>query len=206
MRSSKKEHYRNLLEDNKNNIKNTWKVLNDIIKKRKNKNGYPNYFITKNNLTSNDTTEIVNEFNEFFVGVGPGLAGVIANTGNMNEVESTTMNVSETMFLKGTNDREIIGIVHNLKSKKSTDYNDFDMSLVKDIIECVMKPLTYICNQSPKTGVFPTKMKAAKVIPIFKSGNSHILSNYRPVSLLSQFSKILEKLFYTRLDDFNHKA
>lgn len=152
--------------------------------------------MTKNNITTNDTTEIVNEFNDFFVGVGP------ANTDKMNEVESKALNVSESMFLKGTNEKEIIDIVNNLKSKKSTDCNDFDMSLVKNVIECVVKPLTYICNQSIKTGDFPRKMKTAKVIPIFKSGNRQILSYYRPVSRLPQFSKILEKLFNTRLDDF----
>ena len=45
-------------------------------------------------------------------------------------------------------------------------------------------------------------MKIAKVIPIYKSGNRHELSNYRPVSLLLQFSKILEKIMYSRLNDF----
>ena len=76
------------------------------------------------------------------------------------------------------------------------------MSLLKSIIDCVVKPLTYICNQSLATGVFPNKMKIAKVIPIYKSGEKHILSNYRPISLLPQFSKILEKIFYSRLYDF----
>lgn len=98
--------------------------------------------------------------------------------------------------------KEILDIVDRLKNKKSTDCADFDRSLVKRIIKSVVQPLAYICNQSLKTGVFPKNMKTAKVIPIFKSGNRHILSNYRPVSLLSQFSTILEKLFYTRLEDF----
>ena len=48
-------------------------------------------------------------------------------------------------------------------------------------------------------------MKVAKVIPLYKSGDSHIFNNYRPISLLSQFSKILEKLFVTRLDNFIDK-
>ena len=65
--------------------------------------------------------------------------------------------------------------------------------MVKMIIGCVVKPLTHVCNQSLKTGVFPDKIKMAKVIPIYKADEKHTLSNYRPVSLLSQFSKLLEK-------------
>ena len=73
--------------------------------------------------------------------------------------------------------------------------------MVKNINEYVAKPLTHIYNQSLLTGVFPN-MNTAKVIPIYKAGDRHILTNYRPVSLLSQFSKILEQIFYTRLDNF----
>ena len=76
------------------------------------------------------------------------------------------------------------------------------MFSIKNITECVVKPLTHICNQSLKMGIFPQKMKIAKVIPIYKTGNRRELSNYRPVSLLLQFSKILEKIMYSRLNDF----
>jgi len=76
------------------------------------------------------------------------------------------------------------------------------MSLVKETIEEIIKPLTHVCNVSFRTGIFPDQMKVAKVIPLFKAGNKNDLSNYRPVSLLPQFSKILEKLFVKRLDSF----
>lgn len=79
------------------------------------------------------------------------------------------------------------------------------MSLIKDIIYFVVKPFTYICNLSFQTGIFPQKMKIAKVIPIYKNGNKHSFTNYRPISLLSQFSKILETLFARRLDNFVEK-
>ncbi len=101
--------------------------------------------------------------------------------------------------------REILDIVNNCKNKYSTDCNDIDMSLIKSIIEHVVKPFTTICNQSFLTGIFPSNMKTAKVIPIFKNGDRHCFSNYRPISLLSQFSKILEKIFVRRIDNFIDK-
>ncbi|HAX73373.1 MAG TPA: hypothetical protein DCY20_07605 [Firmicutes bacterium] len=112
---------------------------------------------------------------------------------------------SYLIFIRGADEKEILDIVNNSKSKKSTDCNDIDMSLLKNIIEHIVKPFTYICNQSFLTGIFPINMKVAKVILIFKSGDRHLFSNYRPISLLSQFSKILEKLFVCRLDNFIDK-
>ena len=79
------------------------------------------------------------------------------------------------------------------------------MILIKNIIQSIAAPFTYICNQSFLTGIFPNKMKTAKVIPIYKTGDRNQFTNYRPISLLSQFSKIIEKLFVARLDHFIEK-
>ena len=62
-----------------------------------------------------------------------------------------------------------------------------------------------MCAQHLLNGVFPDNMKVAKVVPLFKAGDRSVFSNYRPISLLSQFSKILEKLFNERLDKFIDK-
>ena len=65
-------------------------------------------------------------------------------------------------------------------------------------------PLKHICNLSLLNGVFPDTcgMKIARVIPLFKSGKTKEFSNYRPISLLSQCSKILEKNYHSRLMAF----
>lgn len=79
------------------------------------------------------------------------------------------------------------------------------MKIVKRTINEISKPLTYIYNLSFQTGRFPNKMKVAKVIPVYKSRDKHQFTNYRPVSLLPQFSKILERGFNNRLDKFIDK-
>ena len=66
----------------------------------------------------------------------------------------------------------------------------------------IIDPLEYIFNLSLYTGKVPTKMKTAKVIPVFKKGKTDLMSNYRPISLLSIFDKLLEKIVYTRLLSF----
>ena len=92
--------------------------------------------------------------------------------------------------------------MNGFKNKNSCDINDISMSTIKKVFELLVEPFVYICNLSFNTGTFPDNMKIAKVIPLYKSGCKNIFSNYRPVSLLPQFSKVLEKLFNKRLDSF----
>ena len=86
--------------------------------------------------------------------------------------------------------------------KPSADFEDISMDIVAKVVSVICKPLTHICTSSIRTGVFPSKVKIAKVIPMFKSGAKTDLTNYRPIFLLRQFTKILEKLFLTRTDSF----
>ena len=69
------------------------------------------------------------------------------------------------------------------------------MCLVKKIIPYLVTPLEHIFNTSLQKGVFPEGMKLVRVIPLFKNGDMNDFTNYRPISLLSQFSKILEKIY-----------
>jgi hypothetical protein len=78
----------------------------------------------------------------------------------------------------------------------------FSTHLLKKISLSLLKPLKHIFTRSIATGVVPSKLKIAKVIPIFKSGDATDINNYRPISLLSTFSKILEKIVQTRLTSY----
>ena len=99
----------------------------------------------------------------------------------------------------------MLKIVKQAENKNSTDSDGLSMNILKQVFQYVSQPFTDICNKSLFYGIFPNKMKTAKVIPLFKSGDNDTFSNYRPVSLLSQFSKILEKVFYNRLESFINK-
>ena len=76
---------------------------------------------------------------------------------------------------------------------------------MKKIIPHILAPLRPICNLSLEQGVFPDDMNIAKVIPLFKAGDDQNFTNYRPISLLPQFSKILENIFNNRIMDFLNK-
>ena len=71
-----------------------------------------------------------------------------------------------------------------------------------NVISKIVKPFAHMCNVSFQTGVFPNKMKIAKIIPLYKSGEKNVFTNYRPISLLPQ----LEKLYNNRFDMFLNKC
>ena len=90
-------------------------------------------------------------------------------------------------------------IVKNLASKNSSGHNGISARFLKRILETVTLPLTHIINQSLCTGIFPDRLKIAKVVPLFKKGDQHILDNYRPISLLPVVSKVFKKVVFNQL-------
>ena len=154
----------------KANVKETWKILNEVINKRENKRTYREYFI-KSNKRISQKEDIANGFNNFLTNVGPNLAKNIplpkTDTAIYDYLEE---NIEHTMFLSPVDDLESIRTVQNCKNKRSTDFSDISISLLKKEISKIVKPFPHLCNVSFQTGVFPNKIKIAKVIPLCKSG------------------------------------
>jgi len=88
------------------------------------------------------------------------------------------------MFLGGVCDSDVLEVEIKFKNKNSTDCNNIDMAPIKEVIHCIIKLFTYICKRSTLTGIFPDKMKIAKVLPVYTSGDKQTLTNYRPISML----------------------
>jgi hypothetical protein len=86
---------------------------------------------------------------------------------------------------------EILVALSDLQNKITLDPNDISMNFLKQIVNFIIIPLQHVFTCSLAMGIVPSKMKIAKVIPIFKSGDPADLNNYRPISLLCSFSKIL---------------
>ena len=94
---------------------------------------------------------------------------------------------------------EIEKIIKSLRTKNTYGYKEISNHIIKQTAPLIIAPLTYICNAVLGTGVYPDTLKYAIVKPIFKKRNKQEISNYRPISLLTFFSKIIEKLIYVRL-------
>ena len=104
--------------------------------------------------------------------------------------------------LKPTNPSELESIFIMFSSGKAPGYDNISMHVIKHSFPLISAPLTNIRNLSLQKGIFPDKLKVTKMIPIYKSNDPSLFTNYRPISLFSNFSKFLEKVMYNRITEF----
>ena len=90
-------------------------------------------------------------------------------------------------------------VIKTLAAKNSTGIDSISTNMLQKLTPVLINPLTYIINQSLCTGIFPNRLKIAKVIPIFKKSDPYIFDNYRPISLLSSISKTFEKAVFNQV-------
>jgi len=196
IRQAKINYWHAQFEENKNSIKDTWQNINKLLHRTKNKNDFPEYFIDNNaNITSKP--DIANSFNNFFVNIGPELAKNIKS--DMNSVKPILNDIPNSFSFTPATPDEVLDVIHKLKPKTSKGHDNISPKLVKQNSLFISTPLAHIANLSFLNGTFPNDLKIAKVIPIYKSNDNRNFSNYRPISLLPAFSKILEKLVHNRL-------
>jgi Notch-like protein len=90
-------------------------------------------------------------------------------------------------------------VIDKLKMTNSYGYDEIPVKILKSCKNFISSPLTYIISRSLATGMFPDRFKFSGIKPIYKNGDKNRISNYRPISLLTSFSKIFERVMFTRL-------
>ena len=97
---------------------------------------------------------------------------------------------------------EVRDVITELKNCKSKDSYGINTQIIKTLKNIIVFPLTNLINQCIKYNIFPTVLKIAKVIPIYKKGDKDDASNYRPISLLPIIAKIIEKILKKQISQF----
>ena len=199
-KDSKKKYLQEKLNFYKNDIKNTWKTLKDVIGKTKiNENRLPKKIALENKKITDQKT-IAEKFNKFYINVGPNLTSKIPQ--NNNDYKSCLPDITTLFDKQDLTEQELKEAVDSLKPNKSPGCDGIHVNVIKVIYEELKRPLFYIFEQSLKSGIFPDKLKITKVFPIYKSGKKYVLSNYRQISVLPCFSKILERIMFIRLYNY----
>ena len=188
---------------NSNNIKRTWDGINMLInRKRKSENSITALKRPGNRGISYHTFELPSILNNHFASVGPNLASKIPQSqihfSNYLSKPSTLGSFAFQPVTASEVELEILSTPHN----KAYGLFSCPIPLLKCASKTISKPLCKIINDSITSGVFPSRLKHAKVIPIYKNDDVTDPNNYRPISLLSVFNRIIEKLIYRQLKSF----
>ena len=203
IKRKKKEYYKNKFTNYQNNIKKTWQTINEILGRSKNNTKIN--CLSKTGKDIYEPTEIANTLNDHFSTVSSKLISQLPPSTTKYQDYLYTSNPS-SMFFYPTCPQEIKRIISTLVPKLSAGWDGIPSIVLKYLPNNVISILSYIFNLSLSQGKFISNFKHAKIIPLFKKGSAKDVSNYRPISLLSCFSKILEKLVYNRLYSFLKKS
>ena len=201
-RVAKKTYYYDKCEEHKHNTKKLWKTINSVTRSVNNKTEVIEKLKVEGGYIHSGN-EISEEFAQHFAGIGKRYATQMSEPKNClrNYVDKIPLQ-SKTIFLEPVTEAEIERHIDNLPPKKSSGLDNIDNTILKELKEYLIEPLTLLFNESILCGVFPSAMKTAKVVPLFKSKSREESTNYRPISLLLTVSKILVKIMYTRVYNF----
>jgi len=185
-------------------------------------NNFPKYIIGDNNDILTDEISMATSFNIFYTNVAHDLVSKIelihtdktvhSFMSGKNHIDNNHANNSDTNINKNTTPffftpptiTDVYKLLCNIKPHKAIGIDNIHPLPLRDGAYYLAAPLSYIIHLSFLTCTFPNRLKTARVTPLFKKGDPHLRGNYRPVSVLPQFSKIVETIMYQQILHFFH--
>ncbi|XP_045446592.1 uncharacterized protein LOC123654751 [Melitaea cinxia] len=199
IRKLKIQYERSLIQNASNN-KQTWSALREIVGTSNNKVS-PKELLHKGDEPFNAVTAV----NNYFANIGSNLAS------NIERSYSSTLLTSKTPFLPNSmaflppDEAEVRSIINSLKTNCAVGYDMISSKLLKLSKDIIVPPLTILLKLCFEQGIFPKVFKRALVTPVHKGGSREDVTNYRPISVLTSLSKILEIMLNKRLMNFLEK-
>ena len=161
----------------KNDIRNTWKIINEILSKNK---ANKILYFKENGINITNKTDTANKFNNYFTSIAQTIAQGIQYDGNTDYIYHLKKRVDSVFRFKDVDKKTVKKIIESLPTKNICGCDGISSKLLKIIELVIIKPLILLINRVINTGIFRDKLK---VIPIFKKDDSSLFKNYRPISL-----------------------
>ena len=184
------EAYSCYLADVENSISDDPKKFWTYINAKKRKSRIPGK-VYKDGISYDNPQAIVDAFATFF-------ESTFINSGDSNQLPQCESSLPFFNISKIT-EEQVVKAIKSLKNSFTTGPDGIPSFIVKDCCNVLCEPLLIIFNTGITSSTFPMCWRTSKVCPILKSGDSSVINNYRPISILSNFAKVFEKILYTSL-------
>jgi len=205
LKRAEDDYYSSTFNNKLNSSKQIWKEINRLFSSgSRSSSSRPNIDkLIVNGKIISESNLMAYEFNDYFCNVGSNLTNKFS-TNTSSAVFSDYLNncVSNSFVCEHISHLEVFNSIAKFAAKSAASPDCFNAKLIFDVSSVIVPALSYIFNLSLSLGVFPSALKIAKVIPIYKKGAHTDLGNYRPISLLNIFSKIFENIVAARINSF----
>ena len=204
IRRAKASYYKDLLHENSTvDPSKFWKAVKSIYPGKARGSSNSQVFEI-DGKESTDKTVISNGFCSFFMNTVASLKqkSILLKNFACQFPASITKRTESVFKFQFVTNMDVEKIIKSIKRSKATGIDDLPPGLIKDAADVLSVPLSHIINMSLDTGQFPQEWKAAKIIPLHKSGSTKSFDNYRPISVLPIVSKIIEKIVHKQLMNF----
>lgn len=199
IQKAKKNYSNSMINNNKNSTKALWKCVNNICNKLEPKTIISKIRLTDENIIENKQ-EIANAFNQHYSDLGQTYANKINDP--PEGFAENNIEIENTMYLYPTNETEVRKVIKELKLKKSPGLDNIRTEVLKKVETEIATPITYLINRCFETECIPKLLKVGLIKPLYKSGDKLEIINYRPISLISNIAKIIEKILKCRILKF----
>ena len=187
-------------------MKRTWQGINNLINnERRGKCNTSTLKRTSDGSVTNNPTEISNLFNRHFATIGQNLPDQLPCPKHDFREFLKHSSPKSSFYFDPVTPTEVEIEILSLPANKVHGLYSFPTPFLKGARTVISKPIADIMNISVETGMYPSQLKHAKIMPIFKCDDKEEVGNYRPISLLSNLNRIFEKLVYNRLKFFVNK-
>ena len=187
---AKHKYYSDYFKQYSNDGRRQWTMINQLLNRRRMKIQIDKLLLNGQTITGQ--TNIAQTMNDYFCNIAENLKSPTNEKPHMDPDKRCYID----MTTEPTTAEEISKIIRGFENKSTADTS---VTVLKSVNSQIAHIISQLINQSLTEGIFPTELKCAKVIPIHKSGPRTEPSNYRPISLLPLFSKIYERIMYTKL-------
>ena len=203
--TAKKNYYADELEKNKSNSRKTWELLRTILPGKSPKSSNLPTSIRVNEKEISEKQSILEEFNKYFSNIGENLADKFKSDNPETYKLYLRNEVKSSIFMEPPRVNEVKNLMNSLNLRKSVGHDNISSYYLRIASDILSPVLCYFIDNAFRLGIFQQNCKKAKIIPLYKTGKPNNLTNYRPISILTCFSKIIEKLIHKRLSSFFDK-